>query len=150
MEILVYLRNLMYRQYKHLPFEEFKAMFEKKVADSGLKVTQKEGEALYNFYLKFNQKIPRGKNLGFNNNQFCIYCYGTGHASRDCTKFCPYCLNPGHHWKKCVHPNHVEKVAKRIASLDKHGSQAFLAAFDRYEGQCMFFCAHYEEPEEEY
>ena len=150
MEVLVYLRNMMYRLYKHLPFDQFKTLFEKKVDDSGLKVTRDEATALHKFYDKFNQQRPRGKDLGPNKSQFCIYCYGTGHASRDCAKFCPYCLNQGHHWKSCTHPGHSKIVADRVASLEKHGSQAFLIAFDKYEGQCMFFCEDYETPRSEY
>ena len=151
MEVLVYLRNKMYRQYKHLPFEEFKDMFTKMVKNSGLKVTREEAKKLFDFYHKFNQNLPRAKNLGIRNNQFCIYCYGTGHASRDCAKFCPYCLNNGHHWRNCNHPDHTDKITKRIASLNKHSlSQAFLAAYDGYEVQCMCFCEEYEKPEESY
>jgi hypothetical protein len=34
--------------------------------------------------------------------------------------------------------------------LSKRSSQAFLAAYDGYEVQCMYFCEDYEKPEEKY
>ena len=139
MEVLVYLRNKCYRENKHLPFNQFTELFKKTVQETGLNVTAEEGEVLLRLYSKFNRNQTRGKHLGSNNNQFCIYCYGTGHASRDCLKFCPYCLNEGHHWSECNHPTHAEKVRKRLECV-QHSSQAFLVAFDKYENQCMRLC----------
>ena len=149
MEVLVYLRNKCYRENKHLPCNQFKTLFEKTVQDTGLNVTEEEGKVLHRLYSKFGRNQTRGKSLGSNNNQFCIYCYGTGHASRDCLKFCPYCLNEGHHWSECNHPTHAEKVRKRLECV-QHTSQAFLVAFDKYENQCMHFCVDFETLEDQY